>query len=67
MTQIAENDAPYEVTRRDGLIVAACACGSGLSVSDKGLGRATVAAWRTRHADCTRDLPPASSGGASDA
>lgn len=54
----AEKDLPYEVTRRDGSIIAACICGAGEYVADKGLGRAVVAAWRTRHQDCTRPLPP---------
>lgn len=45
---IEENDR-YEIGRRDGMIQAACVCGSGLVVTDKGLGRAEVATWKTRH------------------
>lgn len=59
-SQGAENDAPYEVTRAAGLITVACACGDGRSVIDKGLGRATIAAWKTQHQDCARVTPPAS-------
>lgn len=42
----------YEMGRKDGRIVAACVCGNGINVPDKGLGRAAVAAWKTRHQDC---------------
>lgn len=58
MSHSAENDAPYEVTRQNGLIIAACVCGAGESVIDKGLGRAVVATWRTRHQDCAAPIPP---------
>lgn len=41
--------AAYEVGIKDDLIVAACCCGQGLSVLNKGFGRAVAATWRTRH------------------
>lgn len=48
---IEETDA-YEIGRINGALVAACRCGGGLSVVDKGLGRAWVAAWKTQHQTC---------------
>ncbi len=47
-----DETASYEVGKRDGRILAACVCGSGGSVIDKGSGRAFVASWKTRHQDC---------------
>lgn len=41
-----------EIGKRDGMILAACHCGSGHQLPDKGLGRATIAAWWTRHQNC---------------
>ena len=51
--EVIAETAAYEVGRRDGYLIAACVCGSGEHVRDKGLGRAVVAAWRTRHERCT--------------
>lgn len=43
----------YEIGRRDdGTLFAACMCGDGMTGPDKGLTRANIAAWRTRHQDC---------------
>lgn len=43
----------YEVGVKGGEIIAACKCGDGVSYPDKGMGRAFVAAWRTRHQHIT--------------
>lgn len=50
MTYVKKHETEnYEVGVKDGEIIAACRCGDGMVVADKGLGRAAIAAWRTRH------------------
>lgn len=46
--QVEQTDT-YEITRDGGELTAACQCGDGLVVPDKGLGRALLATWKTRH------------------
>jgi hypothetical protein len=45
-------DGAYEIGRRGSELIAACACGSGMTAPDKGLGRARIYSWQTCHRDC---------------
>lgn len=52
MYRVTEQTDAYEVGTDGAEITAACRCGAGVIVPDKGLGRATVAAWKTQHQGC---------------
>jgi hypothetical protein len=44
-----------KVITKTGMIEAHCACGDSVEMPDKGLGRAYIASWRTRHQPPRRD------------
>lgn len=57
---VIDTGGAWEIGRENDHLIAACECGGGVVVLDKGLGRATVAAWKTRHRACedTATTPP---------